>query len=149
MSSSEDDLPQDIENAATGVIENLVPQKSRERYHLTYDKYEKWCKEKKILNITNEKALLVYFNELSKLYKPTSLWCYYSMLRTELFIKQNIDIKKHINLIALLKRKAEGYKPKKSKVFSKEEITKFIVNAGDEKFLCMKVIYNRYLYKCK
>lgn len=138
MSSSED-LPSDIENEAFNVVSNLTPQKSRRKYHDAFERYQKWCSEKKILNITSEKGLLVYFNDLSKKHKASSLWCYYSMLRTEISIKQNVDIKKYVHLIAFLKRQSEGYKPKKSKVLTKQEITNFLLDAGDERFLCMKV----------
>ena len=82
MSSSEEDLPEDIEKAAVDVISGLTPEKSRQKYQLAYDRYEKWCTEKKVKDSTNEKALLVYFGELSKIQKPSLLWCYYSMLKT-------------------------------------------------------------------
>lgn len=144
MSSSENDLPSDIENVASNVILNLVPEKSREKYQLVYDRYEKWCKERNVTDIKNEKALLVYFNELSKTQKPSSLWCYYSMLKTEFLVKKDVDIKKYVNLIVFLKRKSEGYKPKKSKIFTKDDITRFLGNADNEKFLCMKVCYRNF-----
>ncbi|CAH0556821.1 unnamed protein product [Brassicogethes aeneus] len=127
-------------NILAKIVLPKVPAKSRKKYKEAFDRYEKWCNEKKIINLTSEKGLLVYFNELSKTQKPSSLWCYYSMLKTEISIKQNVDIKKYVNLIAFLKRKSDGYKPKKSKVLTKKEITKFLLDAGEEKFLCMKVI---------
>ena len=47
MSSSDEEIPSDIENLAADVIMNLVPQKSREKYRLAFENYEKWCMEKK------------------------------------------------------------------------------------------------------
>lgn len=128
------DVPFAIEEEAENVISGLVPGKSGAKYELAFKRYEQWCHSKNIKDITNEKALLVYFEELSNSQKPSSLWCYYSMLKTEISIKKRIDIKKYVNLTALLKNKAKGYKPKKSRVLSSEDTIKF-----DEKYLCMKV----------
>lgn len=139
--SSSDELPSDIENEAHNVITDLVPSTSKKKYEDAFDRYEKWCSEKNVKHITSEKVLLVYFKEMSETQKPTSLWCYYSMLRTIISIKKNVDIKKYFNLIAFLKRKSEGYKPRKSRVFIKEEIARFLLEAPDERFLCMKVTY--------
>jgi hypothetical protein len=46
---------------------------------------------------------------------------------------------KYGQLIAFLKRQAEGYKSKKSKVFSKNEIARFLKEASDDNFLFTKV----------
>lgn len=133
------DVPFDIEEEAENVISGLVPAKSGAKYELAFRRYEQWCLSKNIKDITNEKALLVYFQELSNSQKPSSLWCYYSMLKTEISIKKRIDIKKYVNLTALLKNKAKGYKPKKSRVLSREDTVRFLQTAGNEKYLCMKV----------
>ena len=85
---SDSDIPSDIEEAATKVISSLLPDKSRVKYELTYSRYEKWCVEKKINNVTNEKVFLAYFEHLSKTQKPSSLWAYYSMLRSVISIKK-------------------------------------------------------------
>ena len=47
MSSSDEETHSDIENLAAGLIMNLVPQKSREKYCLAFENYEK-CMEKKL-----------------------------------------------------------------------------------------------------
>lgn len=146
MSFSDEDLPADIEESASEAILGLVPQKSRVQYTLVFERYEKWCHEKKIKDITGEKVLLAYFNELSKDRKPTSLWSYYSMLKTELSIRKNVDIKKCANLFAMLKRKSEGYKPKKSKILTKKHITTFLQTADNEIYLDLKVIFFNILF---
>lgn len=139
MSDSDESLPSDIEETAENVISSLLPEKSRLVYETVFNRYEQWCARKKVENIANEKVLLAYFEELSKSRKCSSLWSYYSMLRSVLSIKKNLDISKHIHLIAFLKRKSDGYRPKKSRIFTKNNIAKFLLEAGDEKFFMMKV----------
>ncbi|KAJ8915479.1 hypothetical protein NQ315_003242 [Exocentrus adspersus] len=114
MSDSED-LPSGIEEAATSAVSTLLPSKSR-------DKYKK-----------------IYNRELSKSYSSSSLWAFYSMIRAVASMKNNIDISKDAQLQAFLKRKSEGYKPKKSRTFTKEEIARFLKEADDKKFLLTKL----------
>jgi hypothetical protein len=54
-------------------------------------------------------------------------------------INKNLDLSKYTNLIAFLKRQSEGYRAKKSKSFSKENIEKFLTTANDEDYLMQKV----------
>lgn len=50
--------------------------------------------------------------------------------------------------MGLLKRKKDGYIPKKSKVLEIDEIKKFICETPDEDYLMIKVfkIYSKYLF---
>jgi hypothetical protein len=61
------------------------------------------------------------------------------MLRTMISINKNLDLSKYTNLIAFFKRQGEGYRAKKSKSFSKENIEKFLTTANDEDYLMQKV----------
>lgn len=117
----------------------VLPEKSRRIYETQYSRFEKWCEEKKIKNMTNENVLLVYFEQLSKIAKPSSLCAWYSMLRNVISTKKNVDISKYTRLNAFLKRKSEGYKPTKSKILTLEDITRFLIEAPDDVFLLMKV----------
>jgi hypothetical protein len=87
----------------------------------------------------SEKVVLAYFAEQSEKLKPSSLWCRYSMLRTMVSIKIKIDISQYHQVVAFLKRKSEGYRPKKSCIFCKEEIHQFLKEMNDKDFLFMKV----------
>lgn len=136
---SDSEVPSDIEEAATKVVSSLLPAKSRIKYELAYGRYEIWCAEKKVKNVTNEKVLLAYFENLSTTKKPSSLWAYYSMLRSVILVKKNVDISKYTNLIVLLKRKCEGYRPKKSKILSKQDIARYLQEANDYTCLMKKV----------
>jgi len=104
----------------------------------------KWRCNRKIKSFT-ESVVLVYFEELSKVVKPSTLWSQYSMLRGTLNIKHNVNLSEFHKLRALLKRKSEKYTPKKSKTLTSENIHQFLLNAPDEKYLLIKV---KYLVMC-
>ena len=61
------------------------------------------------------------------------------MLKSTFQINQGIDISKYSKLIMFIKRCGENYQPTKSKIFTKEEIYKFIIEAPDDTFLMLKV----------
>ena len=46
MSSSEDDLPQNLAEEARIAIVNLLPKKSRERYEKEYSLFKEWLEER-------------------------------------------------------------------------------------------------------
>lgn len=133
------DLPLEIENLANNAISGLLPDKSKSLYEKTYANYESWCTQKNVENITHEKVFLAYFKEQSMTKKSSSLWSYYSMLRSTLLLKKNVDISKYSHLIAFLKRNSDSYKPKKSRILTKENIVKFLQEAENEKYLLLKV----------
>lgn len=82
---------------------------------------------------------MAYFEEKSKLWKASTLWSNFSMIKASLQIKNNVDISKYYKLIAFLKRKSVGYRPKKSKIFTSEQINTFLNEAPDTKYLMIKV----------
>lgn len=141
--SSENDVemcetPLDIRDAATTVADNLLPEKSRKQYEKSYKDFMDWKTVKKATSFS-ENVLLVYFQEISTKFKPCTLWTIYSMLKSTLNIKHEVDISKYCKLIAFLKRKSEGYTGKKSKTFLPEEIKKFLNEAPDKLYLMQKV----------
>ncbi|KAK5646496.1 hypothetical protein RI129_004960 [Pyrocoelia pectoralis] len=108
------------ETARSGAF---IPEKSKEEEDKeTYCDYNKWCTKMKVENCYTEKTMLAYFCYLSKIRKPSSLWSYYSMLKATLKMNHNSD----------------GYKTKKSKVFTKDVET-FLYEAPDEIYLMIKV----------
>ncbi|KAK9751931.1 Phage integrase family [Popillia japonica] len=72
--------------------------------------------------------------------KPSTLWSQYSVLRSTLDIKKGIDMSKYSKLRAFLKRQSGGYLPKKSRVFTKEQVDNFLNNALDYSYLMQKVV---------
>lgn len=61
------------------------------------------------------------------------------MIKSSVFVKSGVDVKKCFKVIAFLKRKYEGYSPKKSKTLTFQQIQRFINEAPDEKYLIEKV----------
>ncbi|KAK5647242.1 hypothetical protein RI129_000573 [Pyrocoelia pectoralis] len=116
----------EIESSANAARASLLPEKSKARYERTYTYFKEWCNSKNVKTI-NETVLLAYFNDrASNLTSPTSLWSEYSMLKLTLCANENLDISKFKQVISFLKRKNDGYIPKKANIFTKEEITRFL-----------------------
>uniref|UniRef100_A0A6P7H181 Uncharacterized protein LOC114344851 n=1 Tax=Diabrotica virgifera virgifera TaxID=50390 RepID=A0A6P7H181_DIAVI len=132
-------IPEGIRETAKAAIYELLPVKSRNRYELVYDLFQKWSNDKNVHTV-NEEVILAYLMEKSNILKPSSLWSNYSMLKSTLNIKNNIDISRYPKVNAFLKRKSIGYKLKKSKVLNKEEIDKFLSEGEDKIYLMTKVI---------
>lgn len=80
---------------------------------------------------------MIYFDELSKSAKPSTLWSYYSMLKCTLNMHENINIRNYAKLNAFLKRQLFC---KKSKVITLDEIEKFINKTLDNKYLATRVL---------
>jgi integrase len=55
-------------------------------------------------------------------------------------VKVNIDVRKVSTNVPYLKNKSVGYRGKKSKILTQEDISKFIEEAADEKKLLKKVM---------
>jgi hypothetical protein len=74
--SEEDNVLGRIEAVAQEAVSNLIPQKSRVAYETTYSRFEEWRSKQKV-NCINEKVMLAYFLEKSKIVKPSTLWSVY------------------------------------------------------------------------
>lgn len=145
MSSDESDCtPEFITTEANNISNDLLPEKSKETYIKAYDNFQKWKSTKGVKSIS-EPVLLVYFQHLSCTQKSSSLWCTYSMLRSTISMKHNINIKTYAKLLAFLKRKSEGHQSKKSKVFTPMNIETFLNEAPDHSYLAVKVSTSFYL----
>ncbi|PSN51584.1 hypothetical protein C0J52_20793 [Blattella germanica] len=99
----------------------------------------KWLKEHDV-DINENNILAYYVLGNSKLTSPGSLWSEFSMLKTMIKLSNGIDIGSFNKLLCFLKMKTVGHRPKKSKVFSRENVSKFLNNALNEKYLLMKVV---------
>lgn len=131
-------IPECIQSEATDIIGNLLPERSKEAYMRTYNDFNKWKSTKGVKSVS-ESVLLVYFQHLLSTKKPSSLWCIYSMLKSTISIRHNVEIKNYTKLLAFLKRKSEGHRAKKSKVFTSQNVETFLNEAPDHKFLAVKV----------
>ena len=73
--------------------------------------------------------------------KSSTMWSHYSMIRALMNIRLNIDISKYLKLSAFWKKKkGKGYRPKKSSVFTRDQVNKFLAEAPDRQYLATKVI---------
>lgn len=163
MSSDDDDMeyfPEEEEDeeevykplaksATTATVTNhSIHPLTIAKYNSTYVHFKKWMKTNGVLSVA-EKVLLDFFTEIEQKSKPSTLWAYYSMLKTTLKSKDNIDISTWTTLTDYLKLKNIGYKPAKAKVFTKEEIDKFIDEAPDDYWLDIKVRTTPIVYRRK
>ncbi|KAJ8979835.1 hypothetical protein NQ317_009594 [Molorchus minor] len=100
-------------------------------------KFMDWTLENGIKNIS-ENVLTAYMKKLSCDIKPSALWTTYSMLKTMINIKNNIDISSYPKLCSFLKLKSTGYKTKKSKILTPEQIKHFLLKAPNREYLFTK-----------
>lgn len=134
----ENATPPDILSAAKDMTNNLLPAKSRKVYDRCYEEFIDWKTQKKAASFS-ENVVMAYFQELSDKYKCSSLWTKYSMLKSTISINHEVDISKYSKLIAFLKRKSQGFKSKKAKTFSAEQLRKFLNEAPGHEHLLSKV----------
>lgn len=137
--SEEEHLPGEVLEAAQSAVSQLIPKKSSRQYEIAYNEFKAWCSSKKIQKVS-EAVLLAYFEHKINKVKPSTLWSVYSMLKCTLNAKENVNIRKFSKLIPYLKSKSVGYRPKKSRILTKEEIERFLQEAPDSRFLLEKVI---------
>ncbi|XP_039439555.1 uncharacterized protein LOC120420554 [Culex pipiens pallens] len=137
-SETDSDCPMDIEAAAEAAMNGLLSEKSKALYEAAYKTFQDWQAKNRV-QATDEKCLLAYFSQELKDKSPPTKWSLYSMLRTMINVKIGIDISGFMNLKSFLKRKSDGYRPKKTKIFTKEHIFKFLKEAEDSVHLATKV----------
>lgn len=130
--------PPELMDAVNTASLELLPRKSKEKYNYAYNRFMEYRKNKNASSFS-ENVVMAYFLELGSKMKSSTLWANYSMLKATLAIRQDVDISKYPKLRSLLKRQAEGYRPKKSKILTKEQINKFIQEASDKEYLMIKV----------
>uniref|UniRef100_A0A1Y1M608 Tyr recombinase domain-containing protein n=1 Tax=Photinus pyralis TaxID=7054 RepID=A0A1Y1M608_PHOPY len=132
-------VPGDIEEAAKRATFELLPKKSAQQYDIAYSNFLSWCRIKKVEGNFSEPVFLAYLEEKSKIWNSSTLWSKFSMIKASVLVKNGVDVSKYFKVIAFLKRKNEGYSPKKSKTLTFEQVQRFINEAPDEKYLMVKV----------
>lgn len=96
--------PPELKQIAEVASVNLLPEESEQKYLATYKKFNDWRVERKAPIAEN--VMLAYFDELSKYFKPSSLWSIHSMLKSTIKINDKIDIVCHTLCITkTIKRK--------------------------------------------
>lgn len=138
MEGDSSGTPSEMVEAAIAATNRLLPVKSQNLYQKAYEHFIDWCENKEVQRYS-ENILLAYMSEMSAKYKSSSLWSYYSKLKSTLLINKNVDIGKFSKLLAFLRKKSDGYVPKKSKILSREQILKFVEEAPDHNYLVTKI----------
>lgn len=133
-------IPKDVLTAAEEARNSLIPEKSRNRYDSEYNSFNQWREKKAIRKMLNETVVLAYMSELAKIFKPSSLWTKFSMLKKSLLVNDNVDISTFGKVMAFMKNKNINYLPKKSKTLTVEECRKFLAEAPDDLLLCKTVL---------
>jgi hypothetical protein len=128
----------EVTERANAAIATIIPGKSKIQNERAYIQFREWCTIKNVVRIS-EKVLLAYLDEKTAKLKPPTLWSTFSMLKAMLNVKENIDVRKVPTNVPYLKNKTVGYRGKKSKILTQEDISKFI-EAADEKNLLKKVM---------
>lgn len=136
--------PELVEAASTASLD-LLPRKSKEKYECAYIRFMEYRKNKNA-NSFSENVVMAYFLELCSRMKSSTLWANFSMLKAVLAVKHDVDISKYSKLRSLLKKQAKGYRPKKSKILTKEQINRFIQEASDKEHLMIKVCHKTCIF---
>lgn len=148
-SSNSDDIgndsilctPPELRLLAQQTINNLLPDKSADRYLKDYDKFNSWRVENQA-NSSSETVILAYLTYLhkTKTYAPTTMWSIFSKLTKIIQIKENTDISQCKQALAFLKKVNIGHTPKQSSMLAPEHVQKFFDEAPDKDYLLEKVI---------
>ncbi|XP_048001898.1 uncharacterized protein LOC125238590 [Leguminivora glycinivorella] len=115
-----------------------INNKACVQYKKCYDRFMEWRKKENISTVS-EKALLSYFKDIATKYAPTTLMVEYTALKMTLKLYEKTDITTFAQPQQFLKQMSEGYVTKKTKTFSPLEIERFIREAPDVVYLCVKV----------
>lgn len=117
---------------------NWLTEKSKTLYQTRYDRFCEWRKSMKITT-TNEETILHYFETVLHDFKPSTLESAYAGLKVFMKEREKIDINNFTKLRSYVKDKSKSYEPIKAAMFTAQNVTDFINNAPDKKYLAAKV----------
>lgn len=118
-----------------------LPLKSKLKYKAAYDHFIDWKRERNTV-AWNESIFLDYFRELIGKVKPPTLYARFSMLKSTIFMNDNVDIGPYKELTTLIKNASKGYKSIEPKALTNDEIHKFLKDAPNYCYLAVKVFFN-------
>lgn len=117
---------------------NLLPESFQKKYKLAYEQFARWRSERRPESFS-EDVLLEYFAKLAETLKSSVLWSRYSMLKSTLFLKENVDVSGYMKLRAFLKRQSREYQAKKCETGPSSDVENFVDEAPDADRLSRKV----------
>ena len=132
-------LPNAIVKAYENAMAQTLPRKSQQKYLNAYEHFDTWRNLNEVERRVDKEVLMAYFLDVSKHWKPTTLWARYSMIKSVLIQKFDVDIGQYKCLTKFLGNKSKGYKPRKAKPLLAHNLKTFLNQAPDEKYLFTKV----------
>lgn len=138
MSSEDEDMDAEASDTFNKTTYQALPPVSQVKYQTAYQVFQKWNKSNGWCAIS-EDLLMKYFVELNAKSKPSTLFAIFSMLKATFRINDDIDIAVYSKLIEYIKGRNASYKPAKAKIFTDEEIERFVNEAPDDRWLDVKV----------
>ena len=133
--------PPEVRAAAAEATIDLIPPRSKALYDKAYAKLLGWCKKGGVADgHYTESVILAYISELSKKYASTTLWTTFSMLRKTIMTNHGQDLGGLLKVVAFLKRKPSDHATKKSAIFTRPQIERFLKEANNDDFLHVKVV---------
>ena len=86
-----------------------------------------------------ENAMLPYCSEKAKLFKASTVWAQYSMVKACVQVHDNVNINKYCKLVSFLKRNSDRYQAKRRKVLARNENESFLLTANDNQYRMIKL----------
>lgn len=133
--------PPELKEIASKARERLVPTKSKPIYDQTLAKFKTWCAQHKVPeNYFSEGTILAYAKTLAETMRPSTVWSKISMLRKTILAYHSLDLGEMATVKAFTHRHEMDHpEKKKSAVFTRENVERYLSNASDDAFLATKV----------
>lgn len=116
----------------------LLPDKSRPLYEISYKRFLNWQRQHHTTSFS-QRVLIEYFTDLSKKWKSSTLWSEFSKVGKMLKFEHNVDVGQYRELKAFLKQMSVGYKAKKCKTLTGNDVERYWNEAPDQSCLAIKV----------
>ncbi|KAJ8976377.1 hypothetical protein NQ317_003231, partial [Molorchus minor] len=70
----------------------FVAHKIQKQYELAYKRFVEWCDRNNVAGKYSENVMLAYFEQNFKIWKSSTLWAHFSMIKAMLNVENNQDI---------------------------------------------------------
>ena len=135
--------PPELEDLANQAKDTLIPHSSKTIYEKWFSKYEDFLSSHNLSpSNTTSNIFISFFKTLSTSYAASTLWTIFSCLKCILSIRYNVDVDdtKFHETKSFLKQLSSTHLAKKSKVFTREEVETFLINAPTDIYLLHKLV---------
>ena len=120
-------------NKASDLIERAYASRSPKvtaMYKKHQARWHAFMKRHGVEDVFDQTAMMEFFEELNREYKPSTLWVIYSCINSWYNIEHNFDLKEQKGLRKLLKKWTEHHVATKAAVFGPDEVHKIVMNWG-------------------